>query len=158
VFQQARCLLHDSRSFRARAEWFQVYRNHTVTRTDDFAPGSAVLGMRSRFDLGMPAARATHTLRFLETEARFVATIQGGDTVAELDILGPEFAREAEAAWDRARNQALARGVPVFYRNDRTGLEIMEQPDGRRFEIRFIPGAPRGRNFETIRELARNAA
>lgn len=82
--------------------------------------------------------------------------------MAELDILSPEFTREAEAAWDRARNQALARGVPVFYRNDRTGLEIMEQimeqPDGRRFEIRFIPGAPRGRNFEIIRELARTAA
>jgi len=83
---------------------------------------------------------------------------KGGDSVAELDILSPEFTREAEAAWDRARNQALARGVPVFYRNDRTGLEITEQPDGRRFEIRFIPGAPRGRNFEIIRELARTAA
>jgi hypothetical protein len=30
------------------------------------------------------------------------------DTVAEIDILSPEFTREAEAAWDRARNQALA--------------------------------------------------
>ena len=78
--------------------------------------------------------------------------------MAELDILSPEFTREAEAAWDRARHQALARGVPVFYRHDRTGLEIMEQPDGRRFEIHFIPGAPRGRNFEIIRELARSAA
>ncbi len=78
--------------------------------------------------------------------------------MGELDILGHEFTREAEAAWDRARNEALARGVPVFYRNDRTGIEIMEQPDGRRFEIRFIPGAPRGRNFEIIRELAQTAA
>jgi hypothetical protein len=33
----------------------------------------------------------------------------------------------------------------------------MEQPDGRRFEIRFSPGAPRGRNFEIIREIARTA-
>jgi hypothetical protein len=73
--------------------------------------------------------------------------------VAELDILTPEFTREAEAAWERVRNQALARGVPVFCRNDRTGIEIMEQPHGRRFEIRFIPGAPRARNFEIIREL-----
>jgi len=32
------------------------------------------------------------------------------------------------------------------------------QPDGRRFDIRFIPGSPRGRNFEIIRELARSAA
>ena len=58
----------------------------------------------------------------------------------------------------RARHQALARGMPVFYRNDRTGIEIMEQPDGRRFEIRFIPGARRGRNLEIVRELARAAA
>jgi hypothetical protein len=97
-----------------------------------------------------------------EPETGFPVNIRTGDIVAELDILSPEFTREAEAAWDRARNQALARGVPVFYRNDRTGLEIMEQimeqPDGRRFEIRFIPGAPRGRNFEIIRELARTAA
>jgi len=72
--------------------------------------------------------------------------------VAELDTLSPELTHEAEAAWDRARDQALARGVPVFYRNQRMGIEIMEQPDGRHFEIRFIPGAPRGRNFEIIRE------
>jgi hypothetical protein len=83
---------------------------------------------------------------------------KGGDIEAELDILRPEFTREAEAAWDRARNRALARGISVFYRNDRTGLEIMEQQDGRRFEIRLIPGAPRERNFEIIRELARTAA
>jgi hypothetical protein len=78
--------------------------------------------------------------------------------VAKFDILSPEFTRAAEAAWDRARDEAMAQAVPVFYRNDRSGIEIMEQPDGRRFEIRFIPGAPRGRNFEIIRELARSAA
>jgi hypothetical protein len=84
--------------------------------------------------------------------------MRGGATVAKIDILSPEFTREAEAAWDRARDEALARGVPVFYRNDGSGIEIMEQPDGRRFEIRFIPGSPRGRNFEIIRELTRSAA
>jgi hypothetical protein len=26
----------------------------------------------------------------------------------------------------------------------------MEQPDGRRFEIRYIPGAPGDRNFEVV--------
>ena len=119
---------------------------------------STVLGMRLRFDLGMRALCAKHTLRVPETGARFPWYHTKSDTVAEIDILSPEFTREAEAAWDRARNQALARGVPVFYRNDRTGLEIMEHPDGRRFEIRFIAGAPRGRNFEIVRELARTAA
>lgn len=84
--------------------------------------------------------------------------MQEGDLAAKLDILSPEFTRAAEAAWDGARDEALARGVPVFYRNHNSGIEIMEQPDGRRFEIRFIPGSPRGRNFEIIRELARSAA
>ena len=29
----------------------------------------------------------------------------------------------------------------------------MEEPDGRKFEIRLIPGAPRERIFEIVREL-----
>jgi hypothetical protein len=78
--------------------------------------------------------------------------------MAKLDILSDEFTREAEAAWDRARDEALAQGVPVFYRDHRTGLEIMQQSDGRRFEMRFISGAPRGRNYEIVRELSASAA
>jgi hypothetical protein len=34
----------------------------------------------------------------------------------------------------------------------------MEQPDGRRFEIRWIPGACAGENYEILRELKRHAA
>ena len=34
----------------------------------------------------------------------------------------------------------------------------MEQPDGRRFEIRFIPNAPGEQNYEMIREIAATAA
>jgi hypothetical protein len=75
-----------------------------------------------------------------------------------LDIFSDEFARQAEGAWDRARDAALARGAPVFYQDDGTGVEIMEQPDGRRFEIRFIAGAPRGENYEILRELPARAA
>ncbi|HUI78895.1 MAG TPA: hypothetical protein VLY24_13300 [Bryobacteraceae bacterium] len=60
--------------------------------------------------------------------------------------------------WDRARDEALARGVSVFYRDHGTGIEIMQQPDGRRFEIRFIAGAPRGHNYEIVRELSASAA
>jgi hypothetical protein len=78
--------------------------------------------------------------------------------MAKLDLLTDEFTREAEAAWDRASDEALAQGVPVFYRDHRTGVEIMQQPDGRRFEIRFIPGAPRDRNYEILRELSASAA
>jgi len=76
----------------------------------------------------------------------------------KLDIFGDEFNRPAEGAWDRARDEALARGAPVFYQEDETGLEIMEQSDGRRFEIRFISGAPRGENYKILRELPARAA
>jgi hypothetical protein len=78
--------------------------------------------------------------------------------MAKLDIFSDEFTLEAEAAWERARQEALALDVSVFYRDHRTGVEIMEQPDGRRFEIRFIAGAPRGRNYEIVREWSANAA
>jgi hypothetical protein len=78
--------------------------------------------------------------------------------MVKVDVLTDEFARETEAAWDRARDEALARGIAVFYRDHKTGVETMEQPDGRRFEIRFIAGAPRGRNYEIVRELSASAA
>jgi hypothetical protein len=65
-------------------------------------------------------------------------------------ILTPEFTRDAEAAIDRAREETLAAGVAVFYRDAVSGLEIMEQPDGQRFEIRYIPGAPGDRNYEVV--------
>lgn len=76
--------------------------------------------------------------------------------MAKLDIFDDEFTRQAELAWDRARDEALASGVSVFYREK--GIQIMERPDGRRFEIRFISGAPRDSCYEIIRELSASAA
>ncbi len=67
-------------------------------------------------------------------------------------ILTEEFARSAAAAWDAARQETLAHGVAVFYRDDKTGLEVMEQAAGRFFEIRYNPGAPRARIYDVIRE------
>ena len=78
--------------------------------------------------------------------------------MAKLDIFDEEFTRQAEQAWDRARDEALANGISVFYRDHETGIEVMQQPDGRRFEVRFVPGAPRGRNYEIVRELMVSAA
>lgn len=75
----------------------------------------------------------------------------------DFDILSDEFAQAADAAWDSARERALANGQSVFY-IDEDGLNILQQPDGRRFEIRFIAGAPRGKNFEILRELPAKAA
>jgi hypothetical protein len=63
-----------------------------------------------------------------------------------------EFDEAVRAAGRRAFEATLAAGLPVFYL-DRDGLDVMQQPDGRRFEIRWIPGAPSGSNYEVICEL-----
>src|SRR5260370_22597656 len=51
-----------------------------------------------------------------------------------------------------AFEETLAAGLPLFYLDDE-GLNVMEQPDGRRFEIGWIPGAPSGENYEVLREV-----
>jgi hypothetical protein len=75
-----------------------------------------------------------------------------------LDILSKEFAEAMTEATRQARAESLALGLPVFYRDAKTACDMMELPDGRRFQIRLIPGAPRGRNYEIIREIAADAA
>ncbi len=77
--------------------------------------------------------------------------------MAELDIRSKEFDDAVRAAGHQAFLDTLAAGLPVFYL-DADGLDVMEQPDGRRFEIRWIPGAPAGENFEILRELKTRAA
>jgi hypothetical protein len=69
----------------------------------------------------------------------------------------PEFNEAVAAAGRQAFEESLAVGLPVFYL-DESGLELMELPDGRRFEIRWIPGAPAGSNYEVLREVGRRAA
>jgi hypothetical protein len=56
-----------------------------------------------------------------------------------------------------ALDEALASGIPVFY-TDADGVNIMERDDGRKFEVRWLPGAPSGENYEVIRELTAHAA
>ncbi len=68
-----------------------------------------------------------------------------------VDIFSDEFARLVAQATDRARRELLASGVEVVYRDNLTGIDILERPDGRCFEIRFLPeGDP---NYEVLREL-----
>lgn len=69
----------------------------------------------------------------------------------------PEFDEAIAAAGRRAFRETLEAGLPVCYL-DENGIDVMEYPDGRRFEIRWIPGAPSGYNFEIIRELSARAA
>ena len=69
----------------------------------------------------------------------------------------PEFHEAAYAAGRGAFEETLAAGLPVFYIDD-DGLNAMLLPDGRKFEIRWIPGAPGGDNYEIVREVTAHAA
>jgi len=73
----------------------------------------------------------------------------------EFDSL--EFDAAVAAAGHKAFVEALAAGLPVFYL-DNDGLNVMQCPDGRKFEIRWRPESPSGENYEIIRELKAEAA
>jgi hypothetical protein len=68
-----------------------------------------------------------------------------------------EFDEAVRSAGRQAFDETLAAGLPVFYL-DAGGLNVMQCPDGRIFEIRWRPGAPSGENYEIIRELTAHAA
>ncbi len=73
------------------------------------------------------------------------------------DVGSAQFDEAVRLATRKAFAETLAAGLPVFY-IDGQGLNVMERADGRRFEIRWLPGAPSGENFEVIRELTAYAA
>ena len=73
------------------------------------------------------------------------------------DLGSAQFDEAVRAATRNALAETLAAGLPVFY-IDGDGLNVMERADGRRFEIRWLPGAPSGENYEIIRELTAYAA
>jgi hypothetical protein len=73
------------------------------------------------------------------------------------DFGSKEFDDAVREATRRAFAEALAAGLPVFYL-DSDGLNVMEQADGRRFEIRWLLGAPSGENYQVVRELKARAA
>jgi hypothetical protein len=75
-----------------------------------------------------------------------------------VDILSQEFDVNVSKAVAEATRATLTAGVCLFYRDSRIGIDIMEQPDGRRFEIRYIPNAPGETNHEVVRELSSRAA
>ena len=69
----------------------------------------------------------------------------------KLEFASDAFDQAVYGAFDDAIAETLAAGVPVFYMDG--GIDIMELPDHRKFEIRLIPGAPRSKNYEVLREL-----
>ncbi len=70
-----------------------------------------------------------------------------------MDIFSDEFDAAVKAAIAEATAETLKAGVPLFYRDSASGLEVMEMADGRMFEIRYLPGQPGDRNHEVLREL-----
>jgi hypothetical protein len=64
----------------------------------------------------------------------------------------PEFEDLLKEVGSRARAEAFAAGQPVIYR-DQCGCYVQEFPDGRKFEIRFRPGASSESHIERVREF-----
>jgi hypothetical protein len=73
------------------------------------------------------------------------------------DFHSTGFDQAAWAAGRKAFDETLAAGLPVFY-IDSEGLNVVQYPDGRKFEIRWVPGAPAGENYKMIREVTAHAA
>ncbi|MBV9937015.1 MAG: hypothetical protein JO150_00805 [Acidobacteriaceae bacterium] len=76
----------------------------------------------------------------------------------DLDIFSEDFSQKAAEAGNQARLQLLKQGIPVCYLDSEFGVDVIEYPDGRKVEIRFIPGAPGGQNYKVIRELKHSSA
>ena len=73
-------------------------------------------------------------------------------------ITSEQLTAEMKAAIADAIQLTLKSGVPVFYRDMKQNMDILEQPDGRRFHIRYTPGASGEQNYTVIQELTRAAA
>ena len=69
-----------------------------------------------------------------------------------------DFVAAVRSAGAHARADTLRAGVPVFYRDSGLNVDVMEHPNGRRYEIRFLAGMPGDRNYSVIRELDETAA
>ena len=75
----------------------------------------------------------------------------------EFEFGSPQFDEAVRLAGRRAFEETLAGGRPAFCVDDE-GVNAMFLPDGRKFEIRWIPGAPAGENYEIVREVTSHAA
>ena len=73
-------------------------------------------------------------------------------------FLPDEFTSAVRVAGARARIATLAAGIPIFYRHPTLKVDIMEEPTGRKFEIRFFNSGPSDQNYEVLRELDETTA
>jgi hypothetical protein len=72
-----------------------------------------------------------------------------------MNFSSPEFDAMLEEVGRKARSEALAEGHPVVYA-DECGCFVQELPDGRKYEIRFHPGAPPESHIERMREITQS--
>jgi hypothetical protein len=71
---------------------------------------------------------------------------------ATINILDDDFAQAAAEAGLQARRDALTAGKAVVYIDD-LDRYVQELPDGRRFEVRLRPEAPRDSHICILREV-----
>ena len=102
-----------------------------------------------------PQTRQRRLLRATEVSA---AEYRYHRDMAYPSLFSKEFHDNVVADCVAAREESLRKCIPVSYHDWDSGLNMMEYPDGRKFEIRFIPGAPKGKNFEILREVVTQAA
>jgi hypothetical protein len=74
-----------------------------------------------------------------------------------MDIFSDEFDQAVKAAAAKARQESFDLGLPVLSHDYESGIDILEQADGRKFQIRFLP-CDKGCKYEIVRELGLNAA
>jgi hypothetical protein len=74
------------------------------------------------------------------------ADVYDSEMDAAYDFDSTQIDDAVRAAGRKAFAETLSAGLPVFYIDyiDGEGLNVMERADGRRFEIRWLPGARRG--------------
>jgi hypothetical protein len=64
-----------------------------------------------------------------------------------------DFKAGVVAAGARARIKTLVAGVSVFYRDGVRNIDIIEEPSGRKFEIRYVSDGLSDWNYEIVSEL-----
>jgi len=77
--------------------------------------------------------------------------------LGQCDFESAEFDDAVRAATHGAFVDTLAAGLPVFY-VDGDGINVMQLADGSLFEVRWLPGAPAGKNYESVRRITVRAA
>jgi hypothetical protein len=78
--------------------------------------------------------------------------------MASSKILDGQFVDSAISIFARASQETLDAGVPIFYRDPESGMDVMERPDGSRFQVLFLSNAPLEDHYQIVRQLNRTAA